>query len=104
LRNVFCLDESRTVANDWTVSYRAQVIQILKRNAPLPKPGDKILVRTWLDGQVHFLFRDHPLHVQFLEKRPPKPMGKPSPVPARVTKYKPAANHPWRRARVPTPA
>jgi transposase len=104
LRHVFCLDESRTVANDWTVSYRAQVVQILKLNAPLPKPGDKILVRTWLDGQVHFLFRDHPLHVQCLQKRPPKPVPKPSPRPARVVKYKPASNHPWRRARVRTPA
>lgn len=104
LRNVFCLDEQRTVANDWTISYRGQAIQIHKLNAPLPKPGDKVLVRTWLDGQVHIVFRNHPLQVKFLEKPPVKPPKMKTLKPPRITKRKPSSNHPWKRACIRKPA
>lgn len=101
LRDVFCADEQRVVTNDWTVRYRGQLVQILKLNAPLPKPKDKILIRTWLDGQAHFIFRNRPLQVEFIDQPPTKaPKRKTSAV--RSTKHKPASNHPWRRTCVPT--
>jgi len=49
------------LANDWTISYRKQVFQILKLNRPLPKPKTKITVRIWRDGSIHLLYRDKPL-------------------------------------------
>ena len=104
LRDVFCIDEQRTVTNDWTIQYRGQAVQILKLNAPLPKPGDKILVRTWLDGQVHIVFRQHPLHVKFLEKPPIRQPKIKAPGPPRPTKRKPAPRHPWKRACIRKPA
>lgn len=104
LRDVFCMEEQRTVANDWTISYRGHVIQILKLNAPLPRPGDKVMVRTWLDAQVHVVFRQHQLQVKFLEKPPVKQPKIKALTPPRTTKRKPASNHPWKRACLRKPA
>jgi hypothetical protein len=57
LEDVFCFEEQRMVQNDWTVRHKNRYYQILKDNTPLPKPKDKILVRTRLDGTVHLLYR-----------------------------------------------
>ncbi len=61
LEDVFCFEELRVLQNDWTIRHENHYYQILKDNTPLPKPKDKILVRTRLDGTVHLLYRDKPL-------------------------------------------
>lgn len=101
LRDVFCIDEPRTVANDWTIQYRKQAFQILRLNDPLPRPGDKVVVRTWLDGSVYLWFRERPLvfanapisqHETRKKPKANKPADhRPNPKP------KPAPDHPWRR-------
>jgi len=99
LRDVFCIDEPRTVANDWTIQYRKQAFQILKLNHPLPRPGDKVLVRTWLDGSVFLWFREHPLvfaDAPIPQKKSPNKPQRAEPKPP-SPKRKPAPDHPWRR-------
>lgn len=102
LRDVFCFDETRTVAKDWTVSHHGQTYQILRLNSPLPKPGHKVLVRTWLDGSLHVLYRGHGLVFNVLPEPPPRlrdaPAKKTSPPRATRKRCKPAYDHPWRRA------
>ncbi len=61
LEDVFCFEEHRVLQNDWTIRHENRYYQILKDNTPLPKPKDKILVRTRLDATVHLLYRDKPL-------------------------------------------
>jgi hypothetical protein len=103
LRDVFCIDEPRTVANDWTIQYRKQILQILRLNDPLPRPGDKVVVRTWLDDSVYLWFRGRPLvfanaPIPQQETRNKSKANKPahhSPNPK--SKPKPAPDHPWRR-------
>ena len=104
LRDVFCVDEPRTVANDWTIQHRKQAFQILRLNHPLPRPGDKVVVRTWLDGSVYLWFRQRPLVFanapippQETRKKPnAKKPGAHGPNPK--PKPKPAPDHPWKRA------
>lgn len=106
LRDVFCIDEVRTVANDWTIQYHNQTFQILRLNHPLPKPGDKVVVRTWLDGSLFLWLREHPLVFEKAPVPQPQVHGKASTqthraltaAPKAKTKSKPAPNHPWRRA------
>ena len=112
LADVFCFEEVRTVQNDWTIRYQNRHYQILENNRPLPKPKDKVLVRTRLEGSVYVLFRDKPLRVRLL------PMGElrkrvkardaqePPAQPVRTPpqRPKPAADHPWRRSAVPQAA
>jgi hypothetical protein len=61
LDDVFCHEEHRVLQNDWTVSHDNRRYQVLKANRPLPKPKDRILVRTHLDGAVQLLYRETPL-------------------------------------------
>ena len=100
LREIFCFEEIRTVANDWVVRCENRFYQIAKRNKPLPRPGQKIIVRRLLDGTIQVLYRDKKL--KFKEIVPPDTApcytepAAPQPATPRK-KYKPAPDHPWRR-------
>lgn len=52
LDTVLCIEHTRTLQNDWTVRLKGCIFQILKTNAPLPRPGQKIIVRKHLDGTI----------------------------------------------------
>ncbi len=68
LEDVFCIEQERRVGNDWTIRYHNRFYQILEENRPLPKPGDKVLVRTRLDGTVHLIYRGRPLQYRPIPK------------------------------------
>ena len=57
LSEVFCFEEQRVLANDWTIRFQNRYYQVLPDNKPLPKPKDKILVRTRLNGEIVLLFK-----------------------------------------------
>jgi hypothetical protein len=103
LRNVFCRDELRTVTNDWCVQHNNRHYQILKLNTPLPKPGQKIIVRTWLDGSLHLIYKEHKLQYKALDAPPPRPAKtKPSKdSKAPPPRSKPRSNHPWKKRAIP---
>ncbi len=101
LDDVFCFEAYRVLQNDWTLRYENRYYQILKDNTPLPKPKDKILVRTHLDGTVELLYRDKPLAYspislkQRHRQRQPQsnkvatPAAKPKVVPAPQKRWQP---------------
>ena len=98
LRNVFCLEESRTVGNDWVVRYKNRFFQIGPQSN-LPPAGRKVLVQEHLDGAVHIAYRER--EVLFTENKElsRKPMvtqqKQRDSQPKR--KYIPPPDHPWRR-------
>jgi transposase len=99
LAQVFCLEDTRTLMNDWCIRHANTYYQILKDNRPLPKPKDKITVRTLLDGSVHLWYREQALRFRALDGPLPKaPKQTPAPPKAPVPKPKPKPDHPWRRA------
>lgn len=101
LGSVFCFEDTRTVMNDWCVRHENRFYQILQQNQPLPKPKDKVVVRTRLTGVRELLYRERPLAFTPLEGPPPKkaaPSRATPAVSAPVPKTKPAAEHPWRRS------
>ena len=57
LEEVFCHEVHRVVSNDWVVRHDNSLYQILNANKPLPRPKDRILVRTHMDGRIRLLFR-----------------------------------------------
>lgn len=57
LDEVFSIEVTRVVMNDWTVRYENRMFQILKDNQPLPRSRTKVLVRTLLDGQIQLLYQ-----------------------------------------------
>ncbi len=68
LADVFCFEELRVVQNDWCIRHQNRHYQILECNRPLPKPKDKALVRTRLDGSVHLLYDGRALEYRALSK------------------------------------
>jgi hypothetical protein len=86
LHNVFCLQETRQVHNDWTMTLNAQFIQLLPSEAPLPPPRSSVILRQWLDGSLHISWNEHELKFTKLiaKPRPPK-----------TAQHPPAALHPW---------
>jgi hypothetical protein len=106
LSEIFCFENIRVVANDWTVQSNKRFYQILKQNTPLPRPGHKVVVRRLLDGTIQILYLDRKL--KFKQIPPPaSPLSYKEPAVARPSdnpqklekrpKYKPAQDHPWRR-------
>ena len=61
LHEVFSFEETRVVMNDWTIRYNNRMLQILKENRPIPRPTERVIVRTHLDGQIELLYRDKKL-------------------------------------------
>ncbi len=104
LADVLCFEQVRTVLNDWCVRHENRFYQILEDNRPLPKPQDKVVVRTRLDGTRQLLYRDKPLAFRLLEQPPAKQPRASAPVAAPASpKPKPAPDHPWRRPFKPAP-
>jgi transposase len=98
LRHVFCLEESRTVGNDWVVRYENRFFQIMSQSI-LPPMRGKVIVQEHLDGTVHILYRERELVFTEIKELPRKhavtPQKQLNPQPRRT--YIPPADHPWRR-------
>lgn len=102
LHEVFSFEDTRTIANDWTVRHENRLLQILKDNKPLPRPRDKVTVRTLLDGATQLMHRGRKLKFEKIAmtmKQEPKQKKKPRTVitPPKQGR-KPSATHPWNRS------
>jgi transposase len=102
LASIFCLEEERQLAPDWTVRFANQFYQ-LQPPRKSQRPKEKVLVQRYLDGSLHFRYQEHELSYTLLPERPqPAPKPRNRKRPAETTSRKraaPAANHPWRRYR-----
>jgi transposase len=94
---VLSWQEPRSVAKDWTLSWRNRRLQIDARHAALGLPGRHVVVVERRDGTLAMLydkrlltFRDAPA----LATPAPGPLAPQSP---RRPRQPPAADHPWRR-------
>jgi hypothetical protein len=92
LREIFCVEKIRVVANDWTVRCENRFYQILKCNDPLPRPRDKVIVRRLLDATMQLLYRDKKLTFKEIAQPAAVPRSPGAPKENR----KPAPDHPWR--------
>jgi len=98
LRSVFCLEETRTVGNDWVVRYKNRFLQIVPQSN-LPPAKNKVVVQEHLDGSIHLVYRGRELVFSQLLQRPTSPQAsipKTSPSQSRKA-YVPSPDHPWRR-------
>lgn len=57
LRDVFCMEQTRSVGHDWVVRNDNRFFQLIRGEGPLPRATSKVTVRTWLDGSIHILHR-----------------------------------------------
>jgi hypothetical protein len=99
LEHVLCYQEERLVQNDWTVSWCNRILQLSEQHQKLGLARKRILVSELLDGTLRLTHRGHTLSWMELFTRPPRRDRKSSTAAKVKPRYKPAANHPWRRKR-----
>ena len=95
LASIFCMEEDRMLSDDWIVRYGNGYYQ-MARNGDRPPTCKKITVRCYLNGEVHFNYRDRDLEYRQLPERPVAVKRVVKPAPRGKGKYVPPANHPWR--------
>src|SRR5262245_297242 len=69
LAAVFCLEEQRTLLKDLTVRFANQFFQLAPPSKTMLVRG-KVLVQRYLDGSVHFRYREQELCYTLLPQRP----------------------------------
>ena len=102
LAAIFCLEEERTVPCDWIVRFKNQFFQLESPHKNM-SPRGKVVVQHYLDGSLHFRYREQELRYAILPERP-QPAAKPpkrkqrlrSTADSMSKQVVPPANHPWR--------
>jgi len=92
--------ESRTVRNDWAISWRNRHFQLTQPDQSLALAGAKVMVHELLDGSLRILYRGRELPWEELPDRPAKAAKTATPVSPRQPTV-PAADHPWRQRMLP---
>ena len=100
LASIFCIEEERCVTTDWTVRFANQHYQLQPRHKTARGKGT-VLVRRYLNGELHFCYRDHDLPYTLLPERPKaktvvKKKSKNRSDLSTGKPYVPPANHRWR--------
>ncbi|MBT9132186.1 MAG: hypothetical protein DDT33_00698 [Firmicutes bacterium] len=72
LRNVFCMEETRIISNDWVVRYKNRFFQIVPQSN-LPPAKNKITLQEHLDGSIHMIYRGKEIRFTEIKDRPARP-------------------------------
>ncbi len=103
LHTVFCLEEERSVAMDYTVRYMNRWLQISAQK-DLLAPRCRVRVQEWRDGTLHLFVKESELNCRLLDARPqtPRPQLQTTKEKSSQPASVPAQDHPWRRSSKPS--
>ena len=94
LDTIFCLKERRVLQNDFTLTYKKQILQLTAQQRAVLRPKESIIIHEKFDGSLELYIRGIRLNFTGLSQRPNKP--KLERIRGDRKPCKPAANHPWR--------
>jgi len=100
LASIFCIEAERSVTTDWTVRFANQYYQLQPVHKAAVGKGT-VLVRRYLNGELHFYYRDRDLLYTLLPERPKpktvvKKKNKKRGGASTIKPYVPPAAHAWR--------
>jgi hypothetical protein len=72
LQSILCWDTTRTVRNDWTAQLDNQHYQLEKKQPVNVQPGQKIMFKRHLNGQITLWYHDQRLAFHLIAARPVK--------------------------------
>ena len=101
LRTIFCLEEERTLSNDWVIRYKNRLLQVGSNGKVYPPAQAKVTIYEWRDGSLHLFYRGQLMswkEIERLKEAPPKTAYQPA-HPSRH-RTQPAREHPWRKSYV----
>lgn len=95
---VFSRQYTRSIRNDFTISFDNQWYQLAENQPATICKKDEVVVEQRLDNTIHFRLRGKYLNYKLIPERPKKIKSIPWAIAANQKPiYVPAANHPWRR-------
>jgi transposase len=108
LDQVFRLEEKRTVSNDWVVRYDNRLFQ-LERQSDRPPARGTVLVREAADAAIEIRYRDRLMRWTEITSAPAGTAAvrvatttpAASPRAKHLRRWRPDADHPWRRDMAP---
>lgn len=97
LASIFCIEEDRTLTDDWIVRFNNDFYQLQRQSNASPT-SKKVKVRQYLNGEIRFSYRGKETNYEKLVERPQSKAEAPSKKICRPRKprYSPPPNHPWR--------
>ena len=96
LAAIFCREEERSVTRDWIVRFEGDFYQLRRQSKYEPARG-KVMVRRYLNGELHFNYRGEDIAYEKLPQRPVR-ISKSLAVKKAKREYKPSPDHPWRKS------
>ena len=96
LAAIFCRQEERSVTRDWIVRFEGGFYQLRRQSKYEPASG-KVMVRKYLNGELHFNYRGEDIPYEKLAERPVR-ISKSLAVKKAKREYKPSPDHPWRKS------
>lgn len=98
LESLFAKKLTRTIANDFTITYKGRKLQIARSQARGIRPGQKLTIELRLDGSTRYRFNNRYLDLEVVAKASPARRKSPIAAPRSIpTPPKPGPDHPWRK-------
>ena len=98
LKAIFCIEEQRSVTNDWIVRFENNFYQLQGRSSR-PPAVNFVKVRRYLDGQLHINYRGRDIQYVQLAQRPvPSPPDNRPVERQKKARTGPGPDHPWRKS------
>ena len=98
LETIFRLEETRTISNDWVISYHSRLLQIRRNSRQHAPARSKVTVCEWQNGQIAICYRDQLMAWEEIPQRPVA--AQPTVTSKRPTQHrttKPPMQHPWKQ-------
>lgn len=97
LKSIFSIKSTRRINSDFTIQFKNHFYQLEEIQPTTLRPKEMVLVEEWLNGTIHFRFKECYLKYFRLPQRPKKIFRQPVILTNHPLNYKPPPNHPWRR-------
>lgn len=94
LESIFCIEEHRTITRDWVVRFENKYYQLKRQSKYTPTSGE-VLVRRYLNSELHFNYRGQDIEYEQLPERPLSLQSQPA-AKKRKNRPIPSLDHPWR--------
>ena len=99
LESLFAETRTRTIGNDFTITYKGRKLQIAKSQARGIRPGHKLTIEIRLDGSTRYRWNRRYLDLEVVARASP---ARRSPKKSAAAKPaspppKPGPDHPWRQ-------
>lgn len=76
LDNIFCIKQTRTLTNDFTITYKKRILQLCKQQSAIIRPKNEITIRELLSGEINLSIRATDLAFTELNEKPKQPKTK----------------------------